>query len=87
MKLTLPVATVTAMAAGQIAFGVLYVGTCEMRSHAAGACEPQWQTAQALIFGGASTGIGLNTLNPMLRAGGTTRRRDEHGRFTTDTDG
>jgi hypothetical protein len=86
-SLTLPVATVSVMAIGQIAFGVLYVGTCELRAHGAGQCDAQWQTAQALIFGGASTGIGLNTLNPALRTGGTTRRRDEHGRFTSDADG
>lgn len=86
MKLSLPVATVSAMAIGQIAFGVFYVGSCELRAKAAGQCEPQWQTAQALIFGGVGTGIGLNTLNPALRTGGTTRRRDERGRFTPDTE-
>lgn len=84
-NLTLPAATVSALALGQIAFGILYVGTCELRARAAGQCESQWTTAQALLFGGASTGLGLNTINPWLRPS-SRRRRDENGRFSPEGD-
>lgn len=85
-SLTLPAATVSALALGQIAYGVLYVGTCELRAKAAGQCESQWTTAQALFFGGASTGMGLNTLNPWLQPPASKRRRSENGRFTPEGD-
>lgn len=58
--------TVAAVAIGQVLFGLTYVGACELRSNAPGRCEAQWVTAQALIFGGTSTAMGLNTPNPAL---------------------
>jgi hypothetical protein len=85
-NLTLPAATVSALAIGQIAFGIVYVSTCELRAKVSGQCEPQWQTAQALFFGGGATGLGLNTINPWLQPPAPKRRRDENGRFSPEGD-
>lgn len=58
---------VAMVAAGQVAFGISYVGVCEVRAGAPGQCDKQWLTGFAMLFGGSATGMGLATKNPLLR--------------------
>lgn len=71
------------LAAGQLLYALLYVGSCELRAKAVGQCESQWSTAQALLFGAGGTAAGLFTRNPLIRdEQHARRRRDSHGRFS-----
>ncbi len=74
-------AAVLVLAIAQLLFAATYLWSCESRASKAGTCEPQWVTAQALLFGAGGTTAGLFTRNPLI---GDSRRRsrDDHGRFT-----
>jgi len=74
-------AAVLFLALAQLFFAAGYLWSCESRSNKAGACEPQWVAAQALLFGAGGTTAGLFTRNPLIREP-RPRRRDDLGRFS-----
>lgn len=76
-------AAVMFMAVVQLVFAGGYLWSCESRASKAGECEPQWVAAQALLFGAGGTTAGLFTRNPLIHDS-RARRRDDHGRFTSE---